>query len=61
VIAFETIATKHESVSINTEVRRYKLALIWAALDHCNGNQTAAARKLRMPRSSLLRLLGKQK
>ncbi len=43
----------NESIDFYNEVERYEIELIKSALSHCNGNQTHAARLLRMKSTTL--------
>jgi DNA-binding NtrC family response regulator len=43
----------HEEIDFYNEVERYEIELIKNALNHCNGNQTQAARLLRMKSTTL--------
>lgn len=43
----------NESIDFYNEVERYEIELIKSALSHCNGNQTRAARLLRMKSTTL--------
>jgi DNA-binding NtrC family response regulator len=43
----------NEGIDFYNEVERYEIELIKTALNHCNGNQTRAARLLRMKSTTL--------
>jgi DNA-binding NtrC family response regulator len=43
----------NEGIDFYNEVERYEIELIKSALNHCNGNQTRAARLLRMKSTTL--------
>jgi DNA-binding NtrC family response regulator len=42
-----------EGIDFYNEIERYEIELIKSALSHCNGNQTQAARLLRMKSTTL--------
>ena len=49
----EQIQLDDEGIDFYNEVERYEIELIKSALNHCGGNQTQAARLLRMKSTTL--------
>jgi DNA-binding NtrC family response regulator len=49
----EQIYLDDEGIDFYNEVERYEIELIKSALNHCGGNQTQAARLLRMKSTTL--------
>ena len=47
------VAFDDHGIDFYKEVERYEIELIKSALNHCNGNQTRAARLLRMKSTTL--------
>jgi DNA-binding NtrC family response regulator len=43
----------NQGIDFYEEIERYEIELIKSALNHCNGNQTKAARLLRMKSTTL--------
>ncbi|MCA9664275.1 MAG: sigma 54-interacting transcriptional regulator [Myxococcales bacterium] len=53
----DDVSDAGEDLDFKTRIRNYEIALIADALEACGGNQSLAARRLRIPRRTLVRKL----